>query len=122
MEHQILVVGIGPGSRESMLPAAWEASATAKTLGGGRRVLETLAPPEAKRRVVDADIEGLLNYIEEELPATDEKSRAVLGQMLTDEAQHATTAIAAGGVKFPRWAKRAMTQLSRAMTATTYRI
>ena len=57
-----------------------------------------------------------------ELPATDEKSRAVLGQMLTDEAQHATTAIAAGGVKFPRWAKRAMTQLSRAMTATTYRI
>ena len=66
MEHQILVVGIGPGSREYMLPAAWEAIATAKTLVGGRRALETLAPPEAKRRVVDADIEGLLNYIEEE--------------------------------------------------------
>ena len=66
MEYQILVVGIGPGSREYMLPAAWEAIATAKTLVGGRRALETLAPPEAKRRVVDADIEGLLNYIEEE--------------------------------------------------------
>ena len=51
MEHQILVVGIGPGSREYMLPAAWEAIATAKTLVGGRRALETLAPPEAKRRV-----------------------------------------------------------------------
>lgn len=57
-----------------------------------------------------------------ELPATDEKSRAVLGQMLTDEAQHATTAIAAGGVRFPGWAKRGMTRLSRVMTATTYRL
>ena len=56
MEHQILVVGIGPGSREYMLPAAWEAIATAQTLVGGKRALLTLAPPGVKQRVVDADI------------------------------------------------------------------
>lgn len=57
-----------------------------------------------------------------ELPATDEKSRALLTQMLADEAQHASNALAAGGVRFPGWVKRAMTRLSRVMTATTYRI
>ena len=66
MEHQILVVGIGPGSREYMLPVAWEAIKSAKVIVGGKRALLTLAPPATKTRVVDADIEGLLNFIEAE--------------------------------------------------------
>ena len=36
-----------------------------------------------------------------QLPAGDEKSRAILEQMRDDEAQHSTAAIEAGGLRFP---------------------
>lgn len=57
-----------------------------------------------------------------QLPPQDARSRALLDQMLTDEAGHATAAMAAGGMRFPRWLKRAMTGLSGAMTRTTYHL
>lgn len=63
MEHQIFVVGIGPGTREYMLPAAWEAIARAEVLVGGRRALATLAPAGVRTREVDGDIEGLLAFL-----------------------------------------------------------
>ncbi|WP_434457803.1 2-polyprenyl-3-methyl-6-methoxy-1,4-benzoquinone monooxygenase [Stutzerimonas urumqiensis] len=55
-----------------------------------------------------------------QLPADDVKSRAILEQMRTDEAQHATNAVAAGGLRFPGPVKIAMTLMSKAMTKTTY--
>lgn len=58
----------------------------------------------------------------ERLPAGDAPDRAVLEQMLEDEAQHATAALEAGGTSFPHWLKRLMTAASRVMTATTYRL
>jgi len=56
------------------------------------------------------------------LPVQDEKSKAVLLQMLEDEAKHATTALDAGGHKFPFPVKLAMTVVSKVMTKTSYRI
>lgn len=57
-----------------------------------------------------------------QLPASDEKSRAILEQMRIDEAQHATAAINAGGLRFPRPVKFGMTLLSKVMTKATYRV
>lgn len=56
------------------------------------------------------------------LPIQDEKSKAVLLQMLEDEAKHATAAIDAGGHKFPFPVKLAMSGLAKVMTKTTYRV
>lgn len=58
----------------------------------------------------------------EQLPINDEKSRAILEQMRVDEEKHSTTAIAAGGLKFPKPIKWGMTLLSKVMTKTTYHI
>jgi ubiquinone biosynthesis monooxygenase Coq7 len=55
-----------------------------------------------------------------ELPVSDEKSRAILEQMKTDEAQHADTAINLGGAELPAPVKAAMKQMSKVMTSTTY--
>ncbi|MNO78009.1 2-nonaprenyl-3-methyl-6-methoxy-1,4-benzoquinol hydroxylase [compost metagenome] len=57
-----------------------------------------------------------------EIPAEDQKSRAILEQMREDEQQHATSAIEAGGLRFPAPVKFGMTLLSKVMTKTTYRI
>lgn len=58
----------------------------------------------------------------ESLPEEDHKSRAVVEQMLVDEAKHAHTALEAGGVRFPGPIKAAMSLVSKAMTKTSYRI
>lgn len=57
-----------------------------------------------------------------QLPAGDDKSRAILEQMREDEAQHSTTAIEAGGLRFPAPIKFGMSLMSRVMTKATYRI
>lgn len=57
----------------------------------------------------------------EELPEQDEKSRAVVAQMLRDEARHADMALSAGGYNFPAPVKGLMTLVSKAMTTTSYR-
>ena len=56
------------------------------------------------------------------LPANDGKSRAIVEQMLEDEAKHASAALDAGGLKFPSPIKALMTIVSKAMTNTSYRI
>ncbi len=58
----------------------------------------------------------------ESLPEQDHKSRAVVKQMLIDEAKHAHTALEAGGVAFPTPIKAFMTSISKGMTETSYRI
>jgi len=57
-----------------------------------------------------------------QLPAGDEKSRAILEQMRDDEAQHSTAAIEAGGLRFPAPVKFGMSLVSKVMTKATYRI
>ena len=57
-----------------------------------------------------------------QLPAGDEKSRAILEQMREDEAQHSTAAIEAGGLRFPAPVKFGMRLVSKVMTKATYRI
>ena len=56
------------------------------------------------------------------LPEGDHRSRAVVTQMLEDEARHASSALAAGGYRFPAPVKSAMTLVSRAMTTASYRL
>ena len=56
------------------------------------------------------------------LPEADQKSRAVVTEMLADEARHAQTALNAGGYKFPTPVKNTMTLLSKLMTKAAYRI
>jgi ubiquinone biosynthesis monooxygenase Coq7 len=58
----------------------------------------------------------------QQLPADDQRSRAILRQMRRDEQQHATSAIEAGGLRFPAPVKLGMSLLSRVMTKSTYRI
>lgn len=57
-----------------------------------------------------------------DLPVQDEQSKAVLLQMLDDEAKHAATALDAGGHVFPWPVKLVMTGLSKVMTKSVYRI
>jgi len=56
------------------------------------------------------------------LPAQDHKSRAVVEQMLEDEARHASMALRAGGLRFPKWVKWGMSWVAKAMTSTSYRL
>lgn len=56
------------------------------------------------------------------LPDQDQKSRVIVEQMLEDEARHSHTAIAAGGVRFPRPVKGLMSLVSKVMTKTSYKI
>jgi ubiquinone biosynthesis monooxygenase Coq7 len=56
------------------------------------------------------------------LPENDSKSRAIIQQMLIDEADHASKALENGGIKFPKPVKKAMTLVSHVMTKTTYRV
>lgn len=54
------------------------------------------------------------------LPDPDTRSRAILEQMQTDEAQHAESAIKNGGGELPKPVKSLMQALSKAMTTTAY--
>jgi ubiquinone biosynthesis monooxygenase Coq7 len=56
------------------------------------------------------------------LPVEDEKSRAILEQMRSDEEHHAQSALEAGGFRFPRPVKFGMSLLAKVMTKSTYRI
>lgn len=58
----------------------------------------------------------------EQTPETDQKTRAILIQMLEDEARHATNALNAGGIVFSPAAKDIMTRVSSIMTKTSYHI
>ena len=63
-----------------------------------------------------------LDHHLEQLPSQDSRSRAVVEQMLEDEARHARNAIEAGGWSFPTPVKKLMSLASRAMTGTSYHL
>lgn len=56
------------------------------------------------------------------LPAQDDKSRAIVEQMIIDESKHGRIAREAGGMSFPTPVKKGMTLLSKLMTESSYRI
>ena len=56
-----------------------------------------------------------------ELPKQDQRSRAILEQMKTDEARHATTALDHGAAGLPAPVKGLMSLMSKVMTNTTYK-
>lgn len=107
------------GGRKSLLNPAWYAGslaigAFAGTLGD-KWNLGFLA--ETERQVV-RHLESHL----QRLPAQDEKSRAIVGQMKEDEAKHATTALEHGGAELPAPVKAAMKLSARVMTGVAFRI
>lgn len=57
-----------------------------------------------------------------QLPEADARSRAVVAQMLVDEAHHAEIALDAGGYDFPAPIKGVMTLVSKVMTNTSYHL
>ena len=58
----------------------------------------------------------------QQIPETDRKSRAILMQMRVDEEEHATSALEAGGFRFPAPIKFGMSLMAKVMTGSTYRI
>lgn len=57
-----------------------------------------------------------------QVPAADQRTRAILEQMRADELNHAVVAEDAGGAPLPAAIKSLMTLMSRVMTFSTYRI
>ena len=56
------------------------------------------------------------------LPSKDQKSQAIIQQMINDEERHGSNAYAAGGVQFPAPVKGLMSLLSKVMTESTFRL
>lgn len=74
---------------------------------------------------VAATEEGVCQHLNEHLtslPKEDEKSRAIIEQMLIDEHHHEQTALAAGGINLPTPVKMLMRLTAKAMTHSSYRI
>lgn len=67
MEHKIIVVGIGPGSEEYILPIAKNFIINAKVLVGSKRALNTFANATCLRRIITGDIHSTLSFIRENL-------------------------------------------------------
>ena len=57
-----------------------------------------------------------------EIPESDQKTKAILEQMIIDEDRHGETAKEAGGKELPRPIQLAMTMMGKVMKNTTYRI
>ena len=58
----------------------------------------------------------------QQLPETDDKSRAILQQMLIDEAHHAAVAEQSGAATLPDGVKKLMAACSTVMTTIAYRV
>lgn len=105
------------GGRKSLLNPLWYGGALAIGILAGRFGeawnLGFLAETE---RQVGAHLQSHLA----QLPEGDARSRAIVAQMMADEAEHADTALALGGVPLPAVACHVMRSASRVMTTTAY--
>ena len=105
------------GGRTSLLNPIYYAGAlalgTLAGLAGDRWNLGFLA--ETERQVV----QHLERHLAR-LPVEDHKSRAILDQIKLDEAEHAVTAIGAGGSDLPLPIPQLMRASSKLMTGTSY--
>jgi ubiquinone biosynthesis monooxygenase Coq7 len=105
------------GEQTSIFDPLWYAGSltigAAAGLAGDKWNLGFLA--ETEKQVV--------NHIEQhldKLPDNDEKTRAILEQMHTDENEHATTAIENGAAELPEPIKHGMKLVSKIMTKASY--
>ncbi len=103
--------------KPSRLSPLWYAGAYAigalNGLAGDRWSLGFVA--ETEKQVVE-HLEGHLG----KLPERDIKSRSIVRQMQSDEAQHGAKAMSAGGRKLPGPVQRAMRAAAKVMTRTAY--
>lgn len=107
------------GSHTSVLNPLWYGLSFGIGAGAG------LVSDKISLGFVAATEEQVCKHLEahlQSLPDGDGKSRAVVEQMLEDEARHAHTALDAGGTRFPGPIKAFMTLVSKAMTETSYRV
>ena len=106
-------------SRPSLLSPLWYAGSyaigAAAALAGDPLSLGFVVETE---RQVEAHLQDHL----EKLPAADERSRAVLTQMQTDEVRHAQEAEERGGIELPFPLPKLMHLSSMVMKAIAYRI
>ena len=107
------------GGRPSLLNPLWYVGAFAigSVAGalGDRWNLAFLAETEKQ---VEEHLTGHLG----ELPAGDERTRAVVAAMREDEAKHRMTAVRMGAADLPAPVKRAMRFASKVMTTVAYRV
>ena len=107
------------GGKTSVLNPAWYAMSFALGAGAG------LVSDKLSLGFVAATENQVCDHLKKhlkELPLEDDKSRLIVEQMLVDEAQHAESALKAGGHVFPKPIKQFMTLVSSAMTKTSYKI
>jgi len=105
------------GSRPSLLNPLWYAGSVAigalAGLFGDRASLGFMAETE---RQVEGHLAGHLDR----LPSDDERSRAIVREMQSDEINHGRAALAAGGTALPDPVPRLMRLAARVMTGTAY--
>ena len=105
------------GDRKSLLNPLWYAGSFAlgalAGLAGDKWSLGFVVETE---RQVEDHLDDHLTQI----PAHDEKSRAILERMKADEIHHAQVAKSAGGADLPAPIRQAMKLTSRVMTRTVY--
>lgn len=68
----------------------------------------------------ERQVENHLDDHLHQVPESDQKTRAILEQMKTDEIQHGETAMQAGGAELPKPVKEVMKATSKLMTGTVY--
>ena len=106
-------------SRTSLLNPLWYGLSFGIGAGAG------LVSDRLSLGFVAATEEQVCKHLEshlEKLPEADDRSRAIVEQMLADEKQHGDRALEVGGAEFPKPVKAAMTLVSKAMTSSSYRI
>lgn len=69
--YRIIIVGIGPGSPDYVLPIASRTIAAAKVLVGSKRALDSFAAANQLTKLIDKDIKGVLEFIESHLASQD---------------------------------------------------
>ena len=107
------------GSRVSLLNPFWYAGAYALGAVAARiGDAHSLGFVVETERQVEAHLESHLSL----LPASDEKSRAIVEQMRVDEIEHGAAAQAMGAVATPVPVQAAMRAMAKVMTTTAYYI
>ena len=107
------------GSHTSYLNPVWYGLSFAIGAGAG------LVSDKVSLGFVAATEDQVCKHLQDhlaQLPEGDARSRAVVEQMLEDEARHADMALNAGGYNFPAPVKGLMTLVCKVMTTTSYRI
>lgn len=114
-EERLRELGAGPSKLEPLWYAGSFAIGAAAGLAGDRWSLGFI--DETERQVSEHLGEHL-----EQLPAEDDRSRAILEQMRQDEERHGRDARDAGGRPLPAAVKRLMRQVARVMKFGAYRM